>query len=158
MPGEQFYIVRTVYLYCSLSREKKQYQAFFILLKQQKAGRGLPAAGFAGQSDRLFVVVDNQGEVRSLQAGAADQTAVNLGLGHQTLDVLGVHASAVLNADGFTGFAAVFVRNRLADHADRFIRLLIRGRQSGADRPYGFIAITTWETCSAVSPFSAISV
>ena len=87
----------------------------------------------------LFVVIDNLAEIGSFQAGTADQSAVDFGLRHKPLDILGVHAAAVLNTDLVAGGLAVFAGNRFADHADRLIRLFIGGSQAGADGPDRFI-------------------
>ena len=80
----------------------------------------------------LLVVVDNLAEVRSLQAGAADQAAVDFGLSHETLNVLGVHGSAVLDADLVRGALAILAGHGGTDDADGLVRLFIGGGQAAA--------------------------
>ena len=55
--------------------------------------------------------IDNLGEVSRLQGRAADQAAVDLGLSHEALNVGGLHAAAVLDADFLGGTLAVLARD-----------------------------------------------
>ena len=100
--------------------------------------------------------MNDLGEVLSLQGRAADQTAVDLALRHQTLAVLRIHGAAVLDAH-IVRRIAVSRANRLTDDADGLIRLLVGRGQTGSDCP-GSYAMTTLRTSSAVKPDSAISV
>ena len=95
--------------------------------------------------------MNDLGEVLSLQGRAADQTAVDFALRHQTLAVLRIHGAAVLDAH-IVRRIAVSGANRLTDDADGLVRLLVGRGQTGS------YAITTLRTSSAVRPDSAISV
>ena len=104
----------------------------------QKGRTANDATSYSAHAE-LLVVVHDQGEVRSLQGRAADQAAVDLGLGHQALDVLGIHGTAVLDAHLVSALLAIGTGDGLADHADGLVGLLIGGGQAGADGPHGLV-------------------
>ena len=87
----------------------------------------------------LLIEIDNGGEVGSFQACPADETAVDLGLGHEPLAVLGVHRAAVLDAHPADVLARIHLFHALADIADRLVGLFVRRGLARADRPDGFV-------------------
>ena len=78
--------------------------------------------------------LDDGGEVNGLEGSAADEAAVDIGLGQQLGGVLGVHAAAVKDADGTGGTGAVDAADDGTDALADFLRLLGRRGPAGPGR------------------------
>ena len=76
----------------------------------------------------------NRQKIRRLQAGAADQRAVDVGDRHQFRRVGGLHRAAVENPDLAT-FRLESAGENTADKAMNLLDISRRRRQPGADRP-----------------------
>src|SRR5580765_2467828 len=72
-------------------------------------------------------------EVAGVEAGAADQRAVDVGLGHQLRRVVGLDRAAVEDADRVSR-APAYAKG-VADEGAGLLRLLGRRGAAGADRP-----------------------
>src|SRR5215467_7700498 len=86
----------------------------------------------AGETRRLAYDAD---EALRVQAGAADEGAVHLGLGHQDLGVLGFHAAAVQDADRLGDLLRRELGKETAQIALNLGRLTGRRVDPRADRP-----------------------
>ena len=78
-------------------------------------------------------------ELLGHQGSAADQTAVDVGLGQQLEGVLVVHGAAVQDGDGTGVLGGVQLADHAADHLADLFRLLGSGGQAGADSPDGLV-------------------
>ena len=77
---------------------------------------------------------DDPREALRIQARAAHQRAVHVGLGQDLGRVVGLHAAAVEHAHALGRLLRAVAHER-ADERDRLLRLLGRGDLPGADRP-----------------------
>src|SRR5437870_2104937 len=83
----------------------------------------------------LFLLeMDDPGECRGVEARAAHECAVDVGLRHQVVDVLGLDRAAVLDPDRVAGGAEPRTEP-LAHEPVHLLRGLGRGGAAGADRP-----------------------
>ena len=82
---------------------------------------------------------DDGGEVGGLEAGAADEAAVNVGAGEQVGGVVGLHGAAVLDADGVGGGLTGTLGDGLADDAADAVGLVGGADFAGADGPDGLV-------------------
>src|SRR5262249_14180075 len=80
-------------------------------------------------------LLDDAREGLGLEARAADEHAVDVGLGHERSGVLGLHAAAVLDANRVGRGVPDDLREHAANGAGDFLRLLGGGRATGADGP-----------------------
>src|SRR5919108_4289601 len=83
--------------------------------------------------------LDDQRELVGVEAGAADQRAVDVRLGGQLLGVGGLDAAAVLDAQLVGGGAAHQLGDGAADQRDRLLGVLGGGGPAGADRPHRLV-------------------
>ena len=86
-----------------------------------------------------LVEVDDAGKLLRDEGGAADQTAVHVGLGHQIMGVLVVHGAAVEDAQALRCLSAEDLFHSAADGANGVVGVLGRGGQAGADGPNGLV-------------------
>src|SRR5881394_426166 len=75
-----------------------------------------------------------------LQAGSADERAINVGLGHERGRVVGLDASAVLNPDLLRGRIVGNFAEHAPDKCLRFLRLFGGRGLARTDRPDGFVS------------------
>ena len=85
--------------------------------------------GFSG------VEVRHGGEGVRLERGASHESAVNIRLSHELLDVAGLGASAVKDARGVGGRIAVVGAQGLANGVADLLRVICGGGLAGADGP-----------------------
>ena len=84
-------------------------------------------------------IFDDGGEATRVEARAADERTVNVGLGKELLGVLGLDAAAVLDADTFGRGGREELAQVLADELMRFLGLGGRGSLAGANGPNGLV-------------------
>src|SRR3954449_141582 len=101
--------------------------------------RKRPASGAAKRGSSLFRRVHNGQKAVGLQRGAADQAAVDVGLGEEALGVLGLHAAAVLDSDAVGEVLVPHFGKGLADEGVDFLGLGVGGGAAGADGPDGLV-------------------
>ena len=96
---------------------------------------------FHGENLRRLLIgrVDDGQEVVGLQGRAADEAAVDVGLGQQLRRVLGVHGAAVLDGDGPGHPGAELLADDGADVGADLAGLFGGGGLAGADGPDGLI-------------------
>ena len=78
---------------------------------------------------------DDCQEILRLQARAADQRAIDVGLAEQRRRVVRLDAAAVLDDERLRRRLAAQLADALADERMRILGLLRRGVDAGADRP-----------------------
>ena len=98
-----------------------------------RSPRRRPACGHAGSTKR-----DDAAELLRVEAGAADEHAVDVRLRHEHVDVGGLDAAAVEDAHAVGGVAEALAHLAAAER-HRLLRLLGRGRDAGADGPDGLV-------------------
>ena len=84
--------------------------------------------------------LDDLGEAAGIEAGAADQGAVDVGLVEEFFGVVRLDAAAVLDADFGRGGGIEYFGQSLADKSMGFLGLFGRGGAAGADGPDGFVS------------------
>ena len=82
---------------------------------------------------------DDAHEVAGLEGGAADEAAVDVGLGEQFGGVAGLAAAAVEDGGVVGHLCAVLVGEQAADEGVDFLCLVARGGLAGTDGPDGLI-------------------
>src|SRR5438045_845296 len=79
--------------------------------------------------------LDDGGEIGSLQAGAADEGAIDLLLAQQLGGVVGLHTAAVLDPDGLRRSRSEATGDRVSDHTADTVCFVCRADFAGADGP-----------------------
>src|SRR5690349_6455249 len=92
------------------------------------------ASLYPSYTNTALTAFRNPEEIRRLEAGAADQRAVDVGYRHQLLRVRRLDRSAVQDPHP-AAFRAEPLAQRFADEAVHLLDILRRPRQPGADRP-----------------------
>ena len=90
------------------------------------------------------LVLHDGGEGIGLEAGAADQGAVNFFLAAESCGVVGLDAAAVEDAHLRSDIGAQQLGNFSADDPVRFDGHLRRGGLAGADGPHGLVGDHDW--------------
>src|SRR5437764_1373375 len=98
----------------------------------------MAARSVAGSVD-LGGDLDHLAELFSFEAGAADETAVAKRQLHVGLDVAGVHAAAVQNADFLGRPRTDHLADNAADQTHRLVGVLGVGVLAAADGPDGLV-------------------
>lgn len=80
------------------------------------------------------------GKVAGDEAGATDESAIDVGLGHEFGGVGGFDATTVLDADFFGGWGVGDFGEDLADEGVGALRLFWGSGSTGADGPNGFVS------------------
>src|ERR1700722_8689253 len=81
------------------------------------------------------MVPADRSELTGVQAGAADEGAVNVLSTHDRRDIVALDGPAVQNTHTGPGFAAHRARNVLSDSGRYLLRVSGGGDLAGADRP-----------------------
>src|SRR6185436_15320833 len=92
--------------------------------------------------------LDYRGEVSWVEAGAADQRSVDVGLGHQLRRIVGLHRAAVEDANRVSRAAAY--SKGVADEGAGFLSLLWGRRTPGADRPDRLVGDHDLRDCAPI--------
>src|SRR5713101_7731510 len=88
---------------------------------------------------RILTEVHDTDKCVSLEARSADQSTIDIGLGHQAINVISLNATAVQDADSI-GCGLVRHRcQRRTDSSMHFLGLIGSSRAPGTDRPHRFI-------------------
>src|SRR5438876_5752905 len=92
-----------------------------------------------GQATSGRLVVDDPQEGFGLQAGAADESAVDVGLGHEPVDVVGLDAATVEDPHRGRRRLSVGAGDALADDGVDLLGLGGSGGAAGADGPHRLV-------------------
>jgi hypothetical protein len=106
-------------------------------LSRDACDRGLDVLRDGGAG--LRGVLQDVGEGVRVEAGTTDEGAVDLGLGHEGGDVVGLDAAAVEDADVGGGVLAEALGDGAADDAVRVGDLFGTGDAAGANGPDGLV-------------------
>src|SRR5262249_20393236 len=85
------------------------------------------------------LILHDAGEGHRIEARTTHERAVDVRLGHERIDVLGLHAAAVEDADALGGRRRGARADLAADGVVDLLRLRGRGRATGADRPHRLV-------------------
>src|SRR5438270_2064441 len=84
-------------------------------------------------------ILDDSGELVGVEAGPADERAVDVGLGHELGDVRRLHRAAVLDPDAAGHLVADEAGGDLTDQPDGGLGVVGRGRAARPDGPDGLV-------------------
>src|SRR5438067_11733090 len=87
----------------------------------------------------MLPVLHDAREIIRVEAGAANERAVDVVLRHQLGGVRWLHRSAVLDPHRLAGLVPVLAPYGVADRRDGCLRVSSCCRAPGADGPYGFV-------------------
>ena len=87
----------------------------------------------------LAATFSDRPKILGLEAGAADQAAVNIGQRDKLAGIVGFHGTAVQDTDTGGLLAAQGLGKAVADQCVDFLNLIIGRRTTGADGPHRFI-------------------
>ena len=91
----------------------------------------------ASRNFREKSIIHDRRKRRRVQARAADQSAIQFRLGHESLDIVRFDAAAVDDAAGAGCIGAEFLADLMAEEQVRFRSDFRSGGLAGSDRPYG---------------------
>ena len=98
-----------------------------------------PTSRTAVSEQRHVVEPADAAEFVGLQAGAADERAVDVALGHDPGDVGGLDGAAVQDPDGVASLLAVHLGDAGTDRGAHLLRVVRGSHLAGADRPDGLV-------------------
>src|SRR5437773_11789432 len=85
------------------------------------------------------LILDDAGEGCGIEARAADERAIDVGLRHEGIDIIRLHAAAVEEADALRRRRRGAAADLAADGIVDLLRLSGRGGAAGADRPHRLV-------------------
>src|SRR5690606_25484753 len=104
------------------------------------------------ETDLVRLVTDDRGELLGVEARAADERAVDVGLRHDRGDVAGLHRAPVEHAHAVGDARVVEPAELLADRPADLLRVVGRGDLTGADRPDGLVGDDAARSSLGVDP------
>src|SRR5690606_33449262 len=135
--------VRVVWGYVFQYRSKFGFLARATALPNVSSRRPKPSRMMSATGLRLLVMSPgpfHELDVGSgVEAGAADQRAVDFRPLHEFADVVRLHAAAVLDAHPLRHVPVVKAGDDVPDAADHFRGIFRRGRLARADGPHRFV-------------------